>query len=693
MGKIIVLDLGSESMCAAIGDENNMDSFTEIDLQNITNITNWEKQFDLDLNEYDVQHNYHLLSENNKRSKRFLNKISLQTDVVENAIHLEDYKAELTGSHATLDFNKQYTQSLFRYYHREPGQQFLCNPKVLHIRGVIKAIPTVKIEQKEYKLNPDNIIKHIAVHVINNLILKAPQCVDLDLSDCKLILTFPNVYSLTHTKGILEFIREHSKIKNVEGVYESDAAIYASIGIDTIYNQEFIPKKEREQLKKMAERIAKARSKYFNNEGYNIVSIDIGKGTTDVSLFNIRKGEKGERDIVILARTGIAKAGNALDYIFANYFNDVLVRFAELNNILFKFDLINGKGGINKLQNEINEIVQKIIFDLKINIYRGIFGLCLNKKFATLVKSEYNLLEKSPNHHFPENSFFYNLQQLSEKLSVAVITENENIQANIKRELPLFFCRSVFFNDLLFFNLSLFYPINRTLTKHINEYVTLLGEELPNILRHNANFRSELDKKNIDEKDNFSNLNKKSFLIITGQASQFQPLKEQIIQTMQSNYDIIDNNVFAISGVLAKTICCIGGFFKGFLSGYKIKNPNELLMDYYIHEIGGEALPLPYKELNFSKYSYIFKIKNSGELWFSTILDAENYKKRIEDLPLKFFHGYVQGIKAGEHTISYVPKETLLKIGVQKIKLQSYGGQCDAEDIYSSVWPELLKQK
>lgn len=145
-----------------------------------------------------------------------------------------------------------------------------------------KIVPAVRLagnkkgeERREERRHlPEPLLKHLTTQIIRNFILKSPQLEKVDSQEIHLTLTMPNVYSLTHVEHIKKFVKEHTGVAKVDALYESDAVAYC------LFHQTF---------GKELENFVNFRNKYFNckADAPRILTIDIGRGTTDLSLIRI----------------------------------------------------------------------------------------------------------------------------------------------------------------------------------------------------------------------------------------------------------------------------------------------------------------------------------------------------------------------------------------------------------------------
>jgi len=304
---VAVLDLGSESMFAFLG-KKDMTELKQIDLQDESNIINWTGWNIDDVKLYK--------NPDGKKSMRLKNKIAIATKRVD---AIKNKK-----SHAEIDFNLDYSKTIFQLFQENTidGYEYMCNPKVIYAKGAKNILPTIKDDLgNNAELEPDEYLKHLTTQIANNLILKSKQLYGINQRKIKLVVTIPNIYSLTHAKELTDFLREHTQYGEVGYIYESDAVLYASLTSD-------FDSFESNTKKILSNKFQPIKNKINKNEKIYLISHDIGKGTTDLSLFTSFPDEsnKENKHIWINSRTGLTKAGNALDYIFVKFFEDKILK-------------------------------------------------------------------------------------------------------------------------------------------------------------------------------------------------------------------------------------------------------------------------------------------------------------------------------------------------------------------------------
>lgn len=144
----------------------------------------------------------------------------------------------------------------------------------------------------------------------------------MEESDVELILTVPNVYSLPHAEAIREFVHDHTNLRRVHIVHESDAIAYYASGlagalrrtVEELY--QFGNSAERE----LFARLIRTAFQTDPQAGVYVVTVDIGRGSADLSLVHLAWLES-QHQYHVLARTGSNKAGNHLSYILAQYYS------------------------------------------------------------------------------------------------------------------------------------------------------------------------------------------------------------------------------------------------------------------------------------------------------------------------------------------------------------------------------------
>jgi hypothetical protein len=247
----------------------------------------------------------------------------------------------LPPEHAAIRFEKGPGDSIFTFFHREgaalSSNLLIPNPKLLFQTGIREIVPWVPGPQGyEIQYEPAELLQHLTVQVVNNFVLRAK---DIELEarrrgqpklDPKLIhltITVPNIYSLTHIKQLEDFVRAHTDVGWVSTMYESDAIAHFMLGRLADDPPEVV------EIKKKIDGALEPSADGHQEVSYcRILTIDIGKGTTDISLFNYDRNHRANKFTHdVLGRTGRSHGGAKLSYIFAEHLHtriqQVLDRF------------------------------------------------------------------------------------------------------------------------------------------------------------------------------------------------------------------------------------------------------------------------------------------------------------------------------------------------------------------------------
>lgn len=188
------------------------------------------------------------------------------------------------------------------------GDKTIPNPKIAFQFNAISVFPQpMTVDRIPYELDPATIVEHLTTQVIRNFVLRSPQLHLINPKSIHLVLTVPNVYSVEHAEALREFVTANTEVGLVSVISESDAlAYYYFFDMAT----PDIVKRER-------------RAERDGATGRQVLTLDVGRGTTDLSLVEIvPPGTNGNRrpTYAVLARTGRASGGNYLSYLFADFY-------------------------------------------------------------------------------------------------------------------------------------------------------------------------------------------------------------------------------------------------------------------------------------------------------------------------------------------------------------------------------------
>lgn len=248
---------------------------------------------------------------------------------------VQDYP--LPENHAELNYTTDYANSLFMFFALEVASYWtllLPNPKIPFQTGAEKLIPKTVLKKKspndpeeKRRYPPEIIMQHLVTHVVRNFILKSSKLANTGPEKIHLTITIPNVYSVAHAKRIGEFVRSHTGIAKVDTLYESEAVAYYAF----MHFEHDVPP----ALKEFRDRLLHRK----DQKVANLVTIDIGRGTTDLSLIQIEPTRPEGRHFV-LAQTGKSEGGNGLSYILVTYLNKKLEQTAKQIDLSLPFSFL-----------------------------------------------------------------------------------------------------------------------------------------------------------------------------------------------------------------------------------------------------------------------------------------------------------------------------------------------------------------
>jgi len=247
--------------------------------------------------------------------------------------------SSLPEKHAALEFldvngtptkRPEYDTCLLRYFFGV-REQLLANPHLVPNPKVIFQVGSLPDSLRVQavaggagtfvQLTSEQLIQHMTSHVVRNFVLKSPQLRNVSPGKVHLTVTVPDVYSLTHAQSLRNFLTTHLPVGKVEVIFESDAIAYYALNYG---NQDGNLQTWRRQLQLIGAR------------PYRILTVDIGRGTTDLSLIQIAPPpsppsgrQSGRVQHTVLARTGRSDGGNRLSYLLAGYYEKQVQRVYE----------------------------------------------------------------------------------------------------------------------------------------------------------------------------------------------------------------------------------------------------------------------------------------------------------------------------------------------------------------------------
>lgn len=692
----VALDLGSESMAAYYEDMEGNGGMIKLQAQAeaLSGISVGE----LDLLMEDA-------GDTNKRSPRLWNRISFR--------HKAQPK-ELKDDHALLNFvgfPHVYETSLFRFFHKEeawpPSGDVMPNPKILFQQRAKDILDSIIIEATDgdrVNLNPELLVKHLTLQILINFVLNSPELNSYNRGDIHLIITVPNVYSLPHAESIKEFVRNNVQdVADVKVLSESDAVAY--FALKTINEDKDWP-----ELKRFKKAWA---GELERNGEFCIVTIDIGKGTTDLSCVLVnepsskglgvwnrlfgRSDEGNKRDNrrrhSVQGKTGKTSGGTYLNYIFACYYDSCLKEVVKRNSLVGEQSLPFGfitkplnprfhypqLKAASKLEKLIERVKQSMMENYEID-ENGLKpeeqGELLNLVVDEILNGVDPNWENSKDKQHYEDFRNRTVEALLFPSKLELST-SAKLLAWIREKLGQEAESSIGVRPS-----PVTAELKRELDKYVRENVDELMESLKYLVREHQAIST--DKGNIDSN---------TFVVISGQASQFRPLRDAL-KRMCKDLGIGDTQILMMEGVASKEACCRGAinFWKANLLQ---TNPRELQGTYGCLDAvvpdRFQAFEMKKNKNDGSKNeSYTISFKVPG--LYYVIFTPRSYEE-TQERPPRLGDGATAQIgsffEQSEFTLEYDPDNLELKVNGKKLTISGFGSSDSS--IYKKVWPEILE--
>ncbi len=300
----VALDLGSESMAACYA-TRQMHEPEMIPLQEFAPLAYGEPYLRVSgKKDYLLYESDGRTISNRLKSVIFLRENQPETSLPREHARMQfiDWAGEDWSGEPRLN-RQQWQRSIFELFSPQNGrhEHFLAmpNPKVLFQYKADKVLPrprSTREDRAEVILSAELLITHLTTLIVNNLILSSTALHAVPKQNVHLTLTVPNVYSVEHVERLRSSVADLTGLEHVSAISESDALAHYYWSRQT----EAPPGRR-----------------------VNILTFDIGRGTTDVSLIQFETiGSSGTVMHDVLARTGRTSGGGALTYIFAEFYEE-----------------------------------------------------------------------------------------------------------------------------------------------------------------------------------------------------------------------------------------------------------------------------------------------------------------------------------------------------------------------------------
>lgn len=687
----VSLDLGSESMAAyywdPVGDGKMIQMQSKA--KNLLGLINSpDSEIDFLMDESGI-----------KPSARLLNIISLKDNV---------QPQSLSDEHAKLIYADQasYDASLFKLFYRVASRlgndKILPNPKILFQHQVKSILPNVEANDGGFvDLSPLLLIRHLTLQIVNNLVLNSDELRQFDRKEIHLTITVPNIYSLPHVESIKEFIKQNiNGIGGIDVISESDAIAYYVLASEDSEN-------DPEDLKIFKRDL---HASLIKNQKQCIVTIDVGKGTTDLSCIlkrkprndsteiqgffklwqrknnnNDRPVQPGKPQHFVKGKTGKSSGGNYLNYLFAEYYHNRLVEAAPAIHhstgkmVPFYFLTIkeeshkqNQSQAVSALEKLIEHVKRNMTEDYEID-ERALPSDVQIQLINSVVK--YMIIALDPVAAAPDwkdtaQEFEDFRQQIIDVLFLPQKLDRSGWRRIFNRwskPLPT-------------------QPLKESLEKYVKENADDLLESLKKqVEEHRIKIKDENGKIIKSER---AEIDRNTFAVISGQASQFRPLREEIV-TKCKTLHIKEDNIYRMTGKDSKEACCKGAvYFK--IANMLHVNQNELQGTYGCLSVIDQT----FKAFNMDE----IKLNGKSTVTFDSptayyiVFTPRGYHE-TELLPPKRNDGATSIIALIEEeykfTLDYDETNLELKVNDTVLELKTFGNVDGS--IYPKVWPEVLK--
>jgi len=649
----------------------------------------------------------------------------------------------LPDSHADLELiarphvqGADASHCLFKYFFHDEddaslgANKWLPNPKVIYQLAAKGCLPEVLDQSGEpIHADPGLLMQHLITQVVRNFVLKSSALGDVPGGDVDLIVTVPNVYGLPHAQAISEFVQEHTDLRSVRAVYESDAIAFYAAGlmgglrgmVEDLYRSE--------DSAERAAFVTVLRKAYQESPttGVYIVTVDIGRGTADLSLVHVAWPET-QHEYHVLARTGSNKAGNQLSYTFAEYYSaqlraayerEGLTRMPGLAEVLWDFcNLAEQSRALHPLQGHALDALQQLIAHVKAAVDEN---YCLD---AALCSYD---LQRALARRIADCVVRY-LAEVSDSASSAIGASDSGERTRLRDALaeslilpvgwPLGWAdprnlthRStnwmVGLHRRVLTNgahgkpgpVGAGVPRSRPRTPVLDMVAwARLGEELrdqaeenPRTLLENldkaARARTHAGPEGEDARmvgaRHAAGMNRNNTLVVlAGQASQFRPLQARLREGCRAVFGCPDSHILALTGSEAKEACCWGAV------SFVLQRPlhvgaTALHGTYGFLDAGPEGfLPIDMAALN-SGLPWAGSFKYEG---FRYLVFTPRAVSNVEELGREYTP--LLGFSDREFEVRRTAQG--LEVNGREVRLSAEGQPLAEEELRAKLWPEQI---
>lgn len=578
-------------------------------------------------------------------------------------------------------------------------------------------------EGRRVRYEPAELLEHLTAQILNNFVLKAKELredaqhrghPDFDRKRTHLTITVPSTYSPTHIRRLERFIRRHVDVGVVETMYESDAVAHFMMDMLT---------DELPEVRDMKLHIARKlrASARVGTASLRLVTIDIGRGTTDFSLFHFDLDHSARTFTYnVLARTGRGHGGARLSYILAEHMNvrisSVLDSFSEdpeldprvkhaiqerrsRMSVLDQPDTAVGRGTVLHAAERLTEAIKRNLDDdyqVRASASLDTFAmdlasvLCQEIAHATSIVPILALAGPVVDETAEARRLWSEIEKIREALAAALC---------LPPALPT--ARKSGLNRILsrFGNPSS--PVDDAFVELRERLEHYIRRTVDNPLQQLIEMAEGRDKEG-KRRGLFSLETVPTFVVVAGQASHFGPIRKAIREQVRETMDLptgLEGHLLFLPGRLAKLACCLGALWC-YRAPLHCNNPEEMLGTYgFLQRFSPfELVNLDMRRLNKMEEPQEVLLMN-GEYWLifqprylppgrmsAAEMDADSVAY-IQTF--RFSHG-------GQVRVRYLGLERGMEVSerdrVHEVRIESTVGDIRGREdkIYADTWPDIL---
>jgi hypothetical protein len=588
----------------------------------------------------------------------------------------EACQAELGFINTGRPDQEHYNKSVFEFFRPIGGSlsKSLPNPKIIFQRGAREAIPEVTVvgEDEPKKFLPADVIHWLTVQVVNNFVLGAPELKDVPPNRIELILTVPNVYSVTHVESLRRFVAEHTTVQVVRTIFESDAI--AAFATDASENAKGL----NIDGGKFYDELVKARKRGLPIE---LATFDMGRGTTDLSIVTFEEPRRPETEATAptrwqhfqKARTGRSDGGNKLNYLFVQCFErTVAAVFAEAKAER-PYSFISRSGAIPTPQQEAGlQALEAYIEGIKSRI-SGTYKLSEDNELRGLRSAAADVLGNGAN-------------ELRE-LIVHALTLPKRLKNSLWRAL-VHKLRSVTRDEFERIKDQAHDVLVRSLEAYVEDNVAKLVDDVKVMAEEYEAYGGEKKASSQSAVLGGAKRSTRRFAVIAGRAAQFGPVEQTVLRALYERMQIPRSRVQFLKGERAKECCCRGAV-AFYANAIDAMNVDHLHGTYGVSTTGMfEVVPDHIPVWEFRDKGFEKRLPDGVHRF----LFSPKPKKNVKDLSEDDSWTTLCTFRGTRMEVHYDPVSMELKLNNFPVVLEPFGEQ-KMEELYARLWPEFLPGK